>query len=196
MKKILIFVFVFLTLPSAYLFSQLRCNELCYWRLTGNHLPSSFLGTTNSTDFYIKTSNIYRMEVTSDGKVRIFNSTGRLRPTGQDTDAILSVAGKIATQNFTIIRPNDGTGIHDEWQWPDYVFKDEYNLMPLDVLEMYIKAEKRLPGIQTEKEVNEKGINVYETQTKLLQKVEELTLYLIKIDEDMQIIKDNLSKEE
>ena len=62
---------------------------------------------------------------------------------------------------------------------PDYVFADDYELMPLSELEEVIKKEKSLPGIPTEKEAVENGLNIGEMQGKLLEKVEELTLYVI-----------------
>lgn len=63
--------------------------------------------------------------------------------------------------------------------WADYVFKPDYKLMPLDELEGFIKANNHLPNIPTEAEVKTDGINVAEMNAKLLQKVEELTLYVI-----------------
>ena len=63
--------------------------------------------------------------------------------------------------------------------WSDFVFKDDYKLMNLDELEAKIKENGHLPEIPSAKEVSEKGVSVGEMQSKLLQKVEELTLYVI-----------------
>ena len=57
--------------------------------------------------------------------------------------------------------------------------KDDYKLMRLDELETKIKETGHLPEIPSAKEVSEKGVSVGEMQSKLLQKVEELTLYVI-----------------
>jgi len=62
---------------------------------------------------------------------------------------------------------------------PDFVFEENYKLMPLNKLEKHIKKEKSLPGIPTNKEAKEKGIKLGDMQAKLLEKVEELTLYVI-----------------
>ncbi len=76
--------------------------------------------------------------------------------------------------------------------WCDYVFEDSYNLMPIDALKEYIQTEKHLPGIPTESEVMENGIDLGDMNAELLQKIEELTLYVIKlqkqIDEQQRII--------
>lgn len=78
--------------------------------------------------------------------------------------------------------------------WADNVFKPNYKLMPLNKLEGFIKENKHLPGIPTETEVKTDGINVANMNAKLLQKVEELTLYIIEqqkeIDE-LKKLKDN-----
>ncbi len=63
--------------------------------------------------------------------------------------------------------------------WPDFVFSNKHKLMALYKLEQHIKVNKSLPGIPTEKEVVEKGVDLGYMQTKLLEKIEELTLYVI-----------------
>lgn len=63
--------------------------------------------------------------------------------------------------------------------WPDYVFRPDYKLMPLEEVEAYILENGHLPNIPSEAEVTEKGIDLGEINAKLLEKVEELTLYII-----------------
>ena len=74
--------------------------------------------------------------------------------------------------------------------WSDYVFDDNYKLQELKDLENYIKENRSLPNIPTEEEVIKNGINVAEMDSKLLQKIEELTLFIIEQNkkiEDLQI---------
>jgi hypothetical protein len=80
--------------------------------------------------------------------------------------------------------------------WPDYVFKNEYQLMPLSELEFFIKTNGHLPDIPIESEVLKNGFNLSEMNVKLLEKVEELTLYLIEQQKQINLLKDelNLSK--
>lgn len=61
----------------------------------------------------------------------------------------------------------------------DFVFEDNYNLKSLNEVETFIKQNKHLPEIPTATEVEENGVSLGEMQTKLLQKIEELTLYII-----------------
>jgi hypothetical protein len=63
--------------------------------------------------------------------------------------------------------------------WSDFVFKKEYDLPTLEEVEKHIKENGHLENIPSEKEVLENGINLGEMNTKLLQKIEELTLYSI-----------------
>ncbi len=65
--------------------------------------------------------------------------------------------------------------------WPDFVFSKHYNLVPLVQLEKYIESNKHLPQIPSADEAVENGIGVGNMQAKLLQKIEELTLYMIKL---------------
>lgn len=67
----------------------------------------------------------------------------------------------------------------DAQQWSDFVFEERYPLMPLNELEIYIDQNGHLPGVPSEDEVLKEGINLAEMNAILLQKIEELTLYLI-----------------
>jgi hypothetical protein len=75
----------------------------------------------------------------------------------------------------------------------DFVFKNDYKLMDLKELEMFVKNNQHLPEIAPEKEMVENGVNMKEMQMKLLQKIEELTLYTIEqnnaIEELKQVLK-------
>ncbi len=66
--------------------------------------------------------------------------------------------------------------------YADFVFKDDYELKSLAEVEAYIKENGHLEHIPTEDEVFANGMNVGEMNVKLLQKVEELTLYTIEQD--------------
>ncbi len=77
--------------------------------------------------------------------------------------------------------------------FPDFVFADSYKLMSLDKLEQHVKINKSLPGIPTEQEVLAGGVNLGEMQTKLLEKVEELTLYVIELKKENEELKTRIS---
>ncbi len=66
--------------------------------------------------------------------------------------------------------------------WSDRVFEDSYQLRTLGQVERFISKNKHLPGVPSAQEVVEKGVDVGQMQAKLLEKVEELTLYVIKLE--------------
>jgi hypothetical protein len=69
--------------------------------------------------------------------------------------------------------------------WPDYVFKPSYHLTPLSELKTYVDLNHHLPEIPSEKEIATNGLNLGDINRLLIKKVEELTLYLI--DKDKQL---------
>jgi hypothetical protein len=72
----------------------------------------------------------------------------------------------------------------EDWNWPDYVFKKEYILPTLEDVEKHIKEKGHLENIPSEEEVLKNGINLGEMNAKLLQKIEELTLYMIEMKKE------------
>lgn len=92
----------------------------------------------------------------------------------------LSVQGKIITDEVKVTL--DG--------WPDFVFKDNYALKDLVEVENYIKINNHLPHIPSEREVLENGIQIGEMNAKLLQKIEELTLYMIELNKEVKALKE------
>ena len=70
--------------------------------------------------------------------------------------------------------------------WPDYVFEKDYNLPSLKEVETYIKENGHLANIPSAKEVEEKGVKLGDVNAKLLQKIEELTLYTIQQEKQLE----------
>ncbi len=76
--------------------------------------------------------------------------------------------------------------------WPDYVFKKTYGLRPLEQVEQYINQNSHLPEVPSAQEVSDKGIDVGAMNAKLLQKIEELTLYLIEQNKEIKTLKNKV----
>ncbi|MCH9651508.1 MAG: hypothetical protein K0U98_24995 [Deltaproteobacteria bacterium] len=89
-----------------------------------------------------------------------------------DFDHQLVVDGSIKTREIVVTNLN----------WPDYVFEGGYHLPSLSRLESLIQSEGHLPGIPSAREIAEEGIQVGQMQGMLLEKIEELSLYLIDLD--------------
>lgn len=82
---------------------------------------------------------------------------------------------------------NDAMGL----QWYDHVFNADYDLMPLTEVEKFVSTNKHLPTIPTQADVNREGINLAEMDGLLLKKVEELTLYVIELNKQIEALKKN-----
>lgn len=76
------------------------------------------------------------------------------------------------------------TEVKVEAGWADFVFDKDYKLPTLQDVENHINTHKHLPDIPSEKEVKENGVSLGEMQAKLLQKIEELTLYVIDLKKE------------
>ncbi len=88
------------------------------------------------------------------------------------TDFKLGVAGKIIAEELKVQLQVQGS-------WPDYVFKNEYQLPSLQEVEQQIQEKGHLANMPSACEVEENGIEVGEMNRLLLEKIEELTLYTI-----------------
>ncbi|MEM9338427.1 MAG: hypothetical protein AAGA66_06835 [Bacteroidota bacterium] len=94
----------------------------------------------------------------------------------------LAVEGSIGAREIKV----QATG------WSDFVFENDYDLRTLEEVEEHITENGHLPEIPSETEVTENGINLGEMNAKLLQKIEELTLYLIEQNKELKELKEKV----
>ncbi len=144
------------------------------WRFgvggTGNGL-----GIT-AGQFYIERAGIgSAFNIAANGNVGI----GTLAPAYR-----LSVNGVIQAKEVRV-----------ESGWADYVFEKGYRLMPLSEVAAYINQHQHLPGIASAKEVQENGLAVADMQTKMMEKIEELTLYVIELQQQIDELKKKQKKQ-
>lgn len=98
----------------------------------------------------------------------------------------LAVEGTIGAREIKVLTTNP---------FPDFVFHKDYKLLPIYELESYIAANNHLPEIPSAKEVeNSDGIALGEMQLKLLQKLEEQTLYIIQLQKQIDELKESTKK--
>jgi hypothetical protein len=115
------------------------------------------------------TGGAERMRINSFGNVSI----GIADPQGY----MLAVNGSAIATSVTV-------KLHGSW--PDYVFKKDYQLPSLLKVKTYIDKNQHLPDMPSEQEVAKTGINLGEMNKLLVKKVEELTLYVIKENQQNQ----------
>ena len=73
--------------------------------------------------------------------------------------------------------------------WPDYVFSDSYHLMPLQDLKLFVNKNKHLPEVPSAATVEENGIELGQMNAIMLKKIEELTLYILDLQKQIDELK-------
>lgn len=124
------------------------------------------------------------------------NSQGFIGIGTKNPDALLTVKGSIHTQEVLI----DLEGAVA----PDYVFEKyytgsssqgvDYELLPLSEVEKFIQTHHHLPGVKSAQHLQEKGLELKEFNLLLLEKIEELTLYIIEQQHEISALKARLQK--
>jgi hypothetical protein len=124
---------------------------------------------------HLMTNSQYRLSIGGNGNVGI----GITNPTHK-----LTVNGVIsATEVKVSTTPNS-----------DFVFEPEYQLRPLEEVDAFIRENKHLPDIPSAAEFKENGVGLGEMDNMLLQKIEELTLYVIELKKENEELKaDNIA---
>jgi hypothetical protein len=149
------------------------------WSSTGNsgtNPATNFIGTTDTERLVFRTADTERMTILSNGAVGIGTS---VMPA---PDAQLAVNGTIYTTKVKVTQIG----------WPDFVFDKSYVLPSLASVERYVRLHRHLPGIAPAAAVENKRLDLGNNEAALLQKIEELTLYLLaehkKVEDQQQEI--------
>lgn len=121
---------------------------------------------------------------TAGNYIRLVTNSGRI---GFYTDGYGGTNERMAVEADGVVRI-PGTLKAGEVQvksnvWADYVFEDDYQLASLGDLRSYIEENNHLPNIPTSEDVKKKGISIAEISAKQMAKIEELTLYILQLDE-------------
>jgi hypothetical protein len=143
--------------------------------LDGPTLPTrSFIGTfdNNRMGFYGTGSGWSLMMDVNDGALMIGTSQ---KATGYK----VNVGGKIIAEEVRV---------QLKAAWPDYVFDDQYKKLSLDELEKYVAVNKHLPNIPSAADIEKDGQQLGEVQRKMLEKIEELNLYIIELNNKIKAL--------
>jgi trimeric autotransporter adhesin len=115
-----------------------------------------------------------------------------IKGTGFDGNALV-IKGKMLSEEVNVMQSSES--------WPDYVFQPSYKRMSLDEVEKFISVNKHLPNVPSAAEMAITGNNLGKTDVKLLEKVEELTLYLLEMKKtndaqsaELQSLKNQMNK--
>ncbi|WP_421876487.1 hypothetical protein [Marinoscillum sp.] len=119
--------------------------------------------------------SIYNYHNNTNAMVFDINGNVGIGTNNPNSNYKLSVNGSIRSKEVKV-----------EANWSDFVFEPDYDLLTLEEVEQHIQEKGHLPEIPNEADVTENGFNLGEMNAKLLQKVEELTLYLIEQNKQNQ----------
>jgi hypothetical protein len=160
-----------------------------YARIYGHDAGEQFYGTIHSNwEEYKRTFDIYTSNTTHQLKIdasanpsaNILLLPGANVGIGTTNPSHkLSVAGTINSEEI-IVEENVGA---------DFVFEASYDLPTLQDIEAFIEQNQHLPGIAPASQMIEEGVKVGELQMQLLQKIEELTLYVIQLKKEIELLK-------
>jgi hypothetical protein len=153
------------------------------WTVCGNTLvPGQWLGSSNAAPLIFRTHDVERMRIEESGKVVIGPAdqlnTNTTYPYG------LYVANGIITEKVKVAVANQA-------DWSDHVFAPGYRLMPLTEVEHYINTHGHLPDVPSAACMVEEGLDVVTTDAMLLKKIEELTLYILELRQELNDLRAN-----
>lgn len=123
--------------------------------------------------------------ITESFSVKGNGSVGLFYNAASNTDKVLLIRNSdrrlLQLTNDGILRSREI--IVDALTWSDYVFEPNYKLRSLDEVKAYIAENGHLPNVPSTAEVTENGVNLAKTDAILLEKIEELTLYILQLKE-------------
>lgn len=151
---------------------------------TDNYIQ--FYNSSNVAKSFIQNSgNDLKMGISSgntNGSVILSTSGGSLAM-NKDGDVMINTGSPAAGYKLSV----NGKVICEELKvqlsgsWPDYVFANDYELKSIEEVNDFIKVNKHLPNMPAAKEIEQSGLSVGEMQSKMMEKIEELTLYIIQL---------------
>ncbi len=174
-------------LPQAMVINTIGTRTIDFRR---NNIPSSYIrfsnddllmGTydgNNNGRFILTTQEQNRLTIHPNGRIGI--------NTNYDNAGFqLAVNGNIICEDITTL---------PRVLWPDYVFSKTYKLKPLREVEKFIQSNHHLPDIPSAKEIGQKGIQLGDMQKRMMEKIEELTLYIIELDKKNEVLRKEIQK--
>jgi hypothetical protein len=162
------------------------------WAITMKNKTNSNMGAA----FAVSTIGEFSISMTYDDfdnhqkPFKIFSDGTVGINTWSDQDGSLAVTG--LSRFDGTIRTTKLEVVDQSIVWADYVFEPEYSLRPIKQLKRYIDSNGHLPNIPTSDDIKETGIDVAKMNVLLLEKVEELSLYIIQLAERIDKLEKNL----
>ena len=147
----------------------------------GNILKTIMGGTSAGIGTFSNTN--MRIFSNSNSAIFIAAATGNVGIGTNNPTYKLSVLGNIRSTEVVV-----------ETGWADYVFDKKYQLKSLYEVEAFIQQNNHLPNIPPAAEIEKNGLHLGDTQKRMMEKIEELTLYLIQQQKEIDALKKEIKK--
>ncbi|MFM9908346.1 MAG: hypothetical protein ACKVOW_03300, partial [Chitinophagaceae bacterium] len=178
----------------------------------GGNWPTAMAINSASSSYLLE----FRRDNVSKGFIRVFTDDLKMGTNGENNNGRFIFSTR--EDNRLIINPTGPIGINTFYDnadfelavkgniicedittasfalWPDYVFNKTYKLKPLNQVEKFIQKNHHLPNIPSAKEIEQKGIQLGDMQKRMMEKIEELTLYIIELNKKSELLQKELQK--
>jgi hypothetical protein len=146
---------------------------------------------TSSNKLYISNSNTTTPLVYGDFSAK-FVAIGDVTASNAKRDGLAAQYGLLVQKGILTEKIKVATMTSTDWA--DYVFEKDYQRMSLEEVEKFVKENKHLPNVPTTQEMMTSGSDLIKTDAKLLEKIEELTLYMIEMNKEIKALKEENMK--
>ena len=141
--------------------------------------------TTENNKLYLANSNTTTPLIYGDFSAK-FIAIGDITASSEKRDGLAAQYGLLVQKGILTEKIKVATLTSSDWA--DYVFDSNYKMMTLDKVEQFVKENKHLPNVPSTKEMMESGSDLIKTDAKLLEKIEELTLYMIEMNKEIKAL--------
>jgi len=153
-------------------------SDVGFIQTSGDNIRIGTNSSNTGGKFVVRTGGADRLLVDESGRVSIGT-------TAIASGYMLNVGGKAICEELKV---------QLEGNWPDYVFNEKYKLRSLTELKSFIDENKHLPNIPPAAELEKNGLAVGDMQKRMMEKIEELTLYIIDLQKQIEQLKTEIKK--
>jgi len=155
-------------------------------RLTGSTPYINFTNNGSSVNGFISQTSSSLFIGENNGKIQIDGTQVAIGGISNAVPAYkLTVTGKVICEEVRVKLSS---------AWPDYVFDDAHQLLPIEKLSQFIQTNRHLPNIPSAESIEKEGMELGDMQKRMMEKIEELTLYIIQQQKEIELLKSQMPK--
>lgn len=140
--------------------------------------------TNHNLMLFANNSNAPQLVLTPAGKIGIGNQVNNVSSANL-SNYNLFVSNGVLSEKY---------GLGAQSTWSDHVFEKQYHLRPLTEIKRFVDQYGHLPNIPSAEDIAKDGYSLHEMNVKFLEKIEELTLYSIQQEEEIERLKTDIAK--